>query len=230
MRTKIELDLDGLLKILENPVRRKVIERLSQEPNYSLRLSKELGLGQQLVTKHLNLMQGAGLVKTKIQSSPSGPKRRVFSLAKSFSIIIDVGPHLFKQNIIAFEVESTQNRFSKKTAALMEERDRILKHPIDEGKMKPFSNVLTEIDSKLDELEQERALLLSVRNSVMREASNIIQKIDDSDSRRVFHSALDEHDKSIERISQSLNLREDKVKEIIHKLKNEFKTEYFHEN
>ena len=230
MRTKIELDLDGLLKILENPVRRKVIERLSQEPNYSLRLSKELGLGQQLVTKHLNLMQGAGLVKTKIQSSPSGPKRRVFSLAKSLSIIIDVGPHLFKQNIIAFEVESTQNRFSKKTAALMEERDRILKHPIDEGKMKPFSNVLTEIDSKLDELEQERALLLSVRNSVMREASNIIQKIDDSDSRRVFHSALDEHDKSIERISQSLNLREDKVKEIIHKLKNEFKTEYFHEN
>ena len=230
MRTKIELDLDGLLKILENPVRRKVIERLSQEPNYSLRLSKELGLGQQLVTKHLNLMQGAGLVKTKIQSSPSGPKRRVFSLAKSFSIIIDVGPHLFKQNIIAFEVESTQNRFSKKTAALMEERDRILKHPIDESKMKPFSNVLTEIDSKLDELEQERALLLSVRNSVMREASNIIQKIDDSDSRRVFHSALDEHDKSIERISQSLNLREDKVKEIIHKLKNEFKTEYFHEN
>ena len=230
MRTKIELDLDGLLKILENPVRRKVIERLSQEPNYSLRLSKELGLGQQLVTKHLNLMQGAGLVKTKIQSSPSGPKRRVFSLAKSFSIIIDVGPHLFKQNIIAFEVESTQNRFSKKTAALMEERDRILKHPIDEGKMKPFSNVLTEIDSKLDELEQERALLLSVRNSVMREASNIIQKIDDSDSRRVFHSALDEHDKSIERISQSLNLREDKVKEIIHKLKNEFKAEYFHEN
>ena len=42
---KIELDLDGLLKILENPIRRRVIERLSQEPNYSLRLSKELGLG-----------------------------------------------------------------------------------------------------------------------------------------------------------------------------------------
>ena len=104
MRTKIELDLDGLLKILENPVRRKVIERLSQEPNYSLRLSKELGLGQQLVTKHLNLMQGAGLVKTKIQSSPSGPKRRAFSLAKSFSIIIDVfiGGYTFFTTIFIF--------------------------------------------------------------------------------------------------------------------------------
>ena len=70
MRTKIKLDLDGLLKILENPIRRRVIERLSQEPNYSLRLSKELGLGQQLVTKHLNLMEDAGLVTTKNQTSP----------------------------------------------------------------------------------------------------------------------------------------------------------------
>jgi ArsR family transcriptional regulator len=116
VRTKIELDLDGLLKILENPIRRRVIERLSQEPNYSLRLSKELGLGQQLVTKHLNLMEDAGLVTTKNQLSPSGPQRRVFNLAKSFSIIIDVGPHLYKQNIIAFEVEPVQNQISKKTA------------------------------------------------------------------------------------------------------------------
>ena len=93
--------------------------------------------------------------------------------------------------------------------------------------MKPFSKILTDIDTKLDVLEQERALLLSIRNSIMMEASNIIQRIDDSDSRRVFHSAIDEHNKSIERISQSLNLREDKVREIIHKLKTEFKTKYF---
>ena len=227
MRKRITLELDKLLKILENPIRRRVIERLSQEPNYSLQLSKELGLGQQLVTKHLNLMEDVGLVKTKRQSSPSGPQRRVFNLAKSFSIIIDIGPYLFKQNIIAFEVEPEYNQISKKTAALMEERDRISKYPLDRDKMKPFSNVLTEIDAKLEVLEQERAFLLSIRNSIMMEASNIIQKIDDSDSRRVFHSALDEHNKSIEKISQSLNLREDKVREIIHKLKNEFKTEYF---
>ena len=220
--------MDGLLKILENPIRRRVIERLSQEPNYSLRLSKELGLGQQLVTKHLNLMEDAGLVTTKNQTSPLGPQRRVFSLAKSFSIIIDVGPHLFKQNIIDFEVEPEQNQISKKTADLIVERDRLLEYPKDEGeKMKPFSKILTDIDTKLDVLEQERALLLSIRNSIMMEASNIIQRIDDSDSRRVFHSAIDEHNKSIERISQSLNLREDKVREIIHKLKTEFKTKYF---
>lgn len=61
----------------------------------------------------------------------------------------------------------------------------------------------------------------------MMEASKIIQKIDDADSRRVFHSAFDEHDKSAEKIAESLNLREDRIKKIIQKLKNELKTEYF---
>jgi predicted transcriptional regulator len=219
--------LDHSLKILENPVRRKIVERLSQEPNYSLRISKELGLGQQLVTKHLNIMENSGIVKTKIKSSPLGPRRRIFSLAKSFSIIIDVAPNLFKQNIITFDVEPDQYPFSDQTISLIEKRDKIFDFPIGIDKMKPFSNILKEIDNKLENLEQERTLLLSIRNSIMKEASKIIQRINDSDSRRVFHSALDEHDSSAKKISESLNLREEKVRKIIQKLKNEFATEYF---
>jgi ArsR family transcriptional regulator len=227
VRTNITLDFNRLLKILENPIRRKIIECISQEPNYSLRLSKELGLGQQLVTKHLNLMENSGLVKIKLTDSPSGPKRRLFSLAKSFSIIIDVGPHLYKQNIIAFDVEPEQYQISETTASLIEKRDRIFDYPLDKDKMKPFSNILTEIDEELDGIEQERAFLLSIRNSIMKEATKTIQRIDDSDSRRVFHLALDEHSQSVRRIAESLNLREDKVKGIIQKLKDELKTEYF---
>jgi predicted transcriptional regulator len=227
VRTKISLDLDRLLKILENPIRRRIIERLSQEPSYSLRISKELGLGQQLVTKHLNLMEDSGLVKAETRSSPSGPKRRVFNLTKSFSMIIDVGPHLFKQNILAFEIEPEQHQISPTTFTLIKKRDSIIDYPNEKDKMIPFSKVLTEIDKKLDALERERTVLLSLRNSIKFEGSKIIQEIGDSDSRRVFHSAFDEQDKSIKRISQTLNLREDKVTTIIRKLKNELKTEFF---
>ena len=46
-------ELDAVLQLIENPVRRKIIKRLSQEPSYPLQLSKELGLGQPLVAKHL---------------------------------------------------------------------------------------------------------------------------------------------------------------------------------
>lgn len=227
MRIKITSELDGLIKILENPIRRKIIKSLSQEPSYSLRISKQLRLGQQLVTKHLNMMERKGLVKSNIKKSPLGAQRRVFGLAKSFSIIIDVGPHLFKQNIVSFYVTPEENLISGAAISLMERRNRIIAYPTDKDKLKPFSTVLTEIDDKLESLEQERAVLLSIRNSIMREASKIIQKIDDADSRRVFHSSLGEPDKSVERIAKSLNLREDRVKKIIRKLKNELEIEYF---
>jgi ArsR family transcriptional regulator len=227
VKTKIANNLDEFIKILENPIRRKIIEFLSQEPSFSLRLSKQLSLGQQLVTKHLNIMEKAGLVESKIEDSPRGAQRRIFWLSKSFSIIIDVAPHLFKQNIISFEVEPEERHVSKTTISLMERRDKLLDCLNEKERMKPFSTVLSDIDSKLDILEQERALLLWIRNSIMKEASKIIQKIDDIDSRRVFHQALDEHDNSVEKISKSLNLREEQVNKIIQKLKNEFETEYF---
>ena len=227
MKIKIANNLDEFIKILENPIRRKIIECLSQEPSFSLRLSKQLSLGQQLVTKHLNIMEKAGLVESKIEDSPRGAQRRVFWLAKSFSIIIDVAPHLFKQNIISFEVEPQESQVSQTTVSLKERRDTILDYSREKDRVKPISKVLSDIDNKLDNLEEERAMLLSIRNSIMKEASKIIQKINDIDSRRVFHQALEEQDKSAKRIAKSLNLREEEVKKIIQKLKDEFKTEYF---
>jgi hypothetical protein len=46
----------------------------------------------------------------------------------------------------------------------------------------------------------------------MREASEVIGRIDDADARRVFHQAFDEHNRSVEKIAEALNLREEKVK------------------
>src|SRR4029077_14640660 len=98
-----ERELDSVLQVIENPIRRKLIKRLSQEPCYALQLSKELGLGQPLVAKHLALMEKAGLVTSALESSPNGPERRRYSLAKSISITMDVAPHLFKERAISFD-------------------------------------------------------------------------------------------------------------------------------
>jgi predicted transcriptional regulator len=35
--------VNAMLKIVENPIRRKIIKRLSQEPSYALELAKEIG-------------------------------------------------------------------------------------------------------------------------------------------------------------------------------------------
>lgn len=219
--------MNEILKILENPIRRQIIECLSQEPNYALQLSKNLGLGQQSIVNHLEIMEKSELVSSNYAKSPKGPRRKIFKLAKSFSIILDVAPHLFKQNIVFFDENQSENRDLNSTSALVEKQKEIMAYKTDEDKIKPISMVLVDIDKKLDAVENERVLLLSIRNSLMREASKIIQKIDNLNARRVFHQVLDQDNRNIEHISEVLNLREEKVKKLLQKLRDEFSSEYF---
>ena len=219
--------MDLFLKILENPIRRSIVERLSQEPNYPLQLSKDLGLGQQLVAKHLKIMEESGLLKSAIRSSPAGPKRRIYELTKSFSITLDVAPHLFKEEIVSFDIKPEKSQLSNDLVSLVERRNELTSFLEKGNKMSPCAEMLSDIDEKLMMLEEERLLLLYVRNSVMKEASKTIRQVDDTDARRVLHQAVDEHDKSVNYIAQALNLREDRVQEAIQKLKKELDSDYF---
>ena len=84
--------LDSILLAIENPVRRKIIRRLSRQPSYQLQISKELGFSQQLVAKHLDAMEGTGLVSSLMENSPHGPRRREYLLNRSISLSIDFAP------------------------------------------------------------------------------------------------------------------------------------------
>ena len=216
-----------LLRILENPIRRRIVGRLSQEPNYPLQLSKELGLGQQLVAKHLQIMENSGLLRSSIERSPTGPSRKIYRLNKSISITLDVAPHLFKQEIVSFDVEPEKGQISQDLVSLVDRRDALVESLKEEDRMGPCADILSDIDEKLEELTEERLILLSIRNSIMFEASKTIQQIDDVEVRRVLHNAVTEHDKTVQRIAQVLNIREEKVRLAIKKLKEEFKTGYF---
>ncbi len=172
-------------------------------------------------------MEESGLVKSKSQNSPTGPQRRVFGLARSLSITVDVAPHLFKQDIIFFDPKSEELQILETHESLIEQKNSIEDYPDWKNKLKPYAQLLSDIDLKLETLEEKRVHLLSIRNSIMRDVSELIQKFRDKNTRRVFHLALDEHDQSVRRISQTLNLREEIVKQVIQKMKREFETEFF---
>src|SRR2546428_10872331 len=150
-------ELDSVLQIIENPVRRRIIKRISQGPSYALQLSKELGLGQPLVAKHLSLMEKAGLVISALESSPSGPERRRYSLVKSISITMDVAPHLFKERAILFNT-SPGGRTSKQANAPLDRRVReALAAPDEKERLSLISDVLSDIDLRIGAGEEERA-------------------------------------------------------------------------
>jgi predicted transcriptional regulator len=213
-----ERELDSVLQVIENPVRRRIIKRLSQEPSYALQLSKELRLGQPLVARHLALMEKAGLVASALESSPSGPARRRYFLAKSISITMDVAPHLFKERAISFNA-SPERKTPRQASAPLGKRVRdALAAPDEKERLSLISDVLSDIDLRIGTVEEERVGLLTVRNELMNEAARIVGSLEDKDTRRVVFHILEEHDKEVASISQSLDMREMLVRSILEEL------------
>src|SRR3989442_2560318 len=213
-------ELDSVLQIIENPVRRRIIKRISQGPSYALQLSKELGLGQPLVAKHLSMMKKAGLLNSTVESSPNGPKRKKYSLARSVSITMDLAPNLFMERAVAFGTLPVKK--PSRGVGLLSNRVRdALEGQDDRGRLSLVSEILGDVDKMMREVEEERVALLTVRNAAMTEAARIAGNLEDLDKKRILFHILDEHDREAESISQSLNLRETVVRSILEELERE---------
>jgi len=212
-------ELDSVLQVLENPIRRRIIKRLSHGSSYPLQLSKELGLGQPLVAKHLTIMEDAGVVTSSMEKSPGGPNRRSYSLAKSISITLDMAPNLFVQRGFTFGTVIGRE-LSDEASSLIGDVSRISWS--DERAVASLSTILEGVDSKLNRIEEERAALLYVRNMALNTASEAIKTVGDDDKKRVIYSILEGHTKDVEDLSESLDLRETVVREILKGLRNMF--------
>ncbi len=206
------------MQVIENPVRRRILKRLSQEPGYALQLSKELGLGQPLVAKHLSIMKSAGLVTSALENSPNGPARKRYSLAKSISITMDLAPNLFIERAVAFGGHPAKDKARKGLGLLGRRVQDALESTDDRRSLSNLSKIMDDVDKWIAEIEEERVALLSVRNAVMTGAARIARKLDDFDTKRVLFHILDEHDREVESISLSLNLRESVVRSILEEL------------
>ncbi len=205
-----------MLKAVENPVRRKIIKRLSQEPSYPLELSKEIGEAQQLVTSHLAILEKAGIVGSNVTASPYGPNRRSYYLKQSGYISLIFGPHLFNEQLLNFQ--SLPTELSSQATDFMKRLSNIEKSDI-ESKIEPFSCLLKDIDDKLSALETEKTVLLFIRNLAMKHAAQELQSQAKShDERRILHHILDERTTDVESISKALNLKESIVRIMLEKL------------
>ncbi len=216
-------ELDKLLQVMENPVRRKIIKRLSQGPTYAFQLAKELNLGQPLVAKHLSVIEGAGLVvATEETDTHTGPARKRYSLAKSVSITMDLAPNTYLERGVALEMRPGGGRELHGTVQLHKRVRNALGVDDDKERLSLLSDILNEVDERMQDAEDERTELVQIRNQAMQAAAEIANKAEKLETRRVLFHILDEHDMEVESISESLNLRELAVKEILEELEREF--------
>lgn len=211
--------VDLLLTIVENPVRRKIIKRLSQEPSYALEIAKELGVGQQLVTIHLAMMERAGLISSNMETSPFGPKRRLYFLNQSACLSISFGPHLYDEQFLTFD--KLPNKLSKDALSFLNRLSQI--ESAKDSRLKIISDLVADIDEKILRFEDEKTVLLYLRNLAMKHASEELNTQETThDEKRILHFIIDEKNTDVEVISQALNLKESIIREIINRLREDF--------
>jgi predicted transcriptional regulator len=215
-----QAELDAVLGTVENPIRRRIIARLSQEPNYQLQLSKELRISQQLVAKHLATMEGAGLVSSVFEDSPRGPQRREYLLKKSFSVTIDLAQNLFRARMFSFGAVPGV-REPDEHAQLMAQASEALRYPDETSRIRPLTQIVAEADKKLKDMEEERAVLLYIRSLALREAAKVSTSLGRADRRRVLRYIMREQGESIGDMSASLGLQQQVVGDILEEIEKE---------
>ena len=217
-------DLDSILVAVENPVRRKIIRRLSEEPGYQLQLSRELGLSQQLVAKHLDSMEDAGFVTSMLETSPRGPKRKEYLLRKSVSITIDFAPSLFRTRVFSFGASPGVAEDSESSALIARMND-VLRSPDEAARIGPLGEIISDLERKLRLMEEERAVLLYLRNLAMTEAARASGAFRGRDRRKTLHYLLREQNDNLNRMSTTLGLREQIVGDILVEIEKELSAE-----
>ena len=204
-----EMDLDTLLMLIENPIRRKILSKLATETHYPLQLSKELNVSQQAIMKHLKVMHENGLVRSFEEKSTSGgPPRKCYVPTKYFSMRIDIGPNTFDAHMQTIESDCQ----TAQTTLLFEDINNKLADAmaIDDphDRLAQLSKTVEKINKDIKKLESERNALMQIREHILREIYAIIGEMSsDYEERKVLYYVIRRNDRSPESISEALDMR-----------------------
>lgn len=189
--------LDALLSVIENPARRRILEVLVREPHYPLQLSKELGMSQQAVMKHLRVLESYGLVKSyREESDLGGPMRNKYYPTVNFTIVVDVGTNIFHAELTTREHEPAPARAEDE---------------VREARAKELRERMSEIDRRLVDLQRQREELIEEKESIMDEVSRLTADLPDYQARRAMYEFISRPDLGPREIARHLSLRDEVV-------------------
>lgn len=98
------IDIDRILAVLSNPIRRRILKKLSTETNYPLQLSRELDVSQQALMKHIKVLEDFGFIKSvEVKSVKGGPPRNLYVVRRRISVRIDLGPNTYEEQLFSFD-------------------------------------------------------------------------------------------------------------------------------
>jgi ArsR family transcriptional regulator len=204
-----------ILDILGNETRRRILRLLAQEPRYFIQLSRDLGVSQQAILKHLELLERAGFVSPySAKSDLPAPKRKYYRLNRSIYMSIgiteddvsirlrDIAPHQDDVNLdlkdatISETIDESDESSQELSVFLRSSRD-----------------LLKRLDERVGELEQHKVSLLKLRQTVMKRVHDAVRSnFDDPLERSILYSLMTSSEAlDVALLSERLNVREKEI-------------------
>jgi len=184
--------LEEALTLLQNKVRRDILERLVREPHYPLQLSHQIGVSQQAIMKHLGLLEGAGLVVSEmVPSEKGGPPKRIFAVRESFSMRIDLGPDLFR-----IEQRKLPKGGPMRISTALPPEILGLAEVVSGRRRIPLGEAmghLSLLSAELDALDRQRDAVIALHQHIRNRVSHAVdEEFIEYEHRRVMHDILDD--------------------------------------
>jgi predicted transcriptional regulator len=211
--------VDELLDILGNDTRRRILVILADEPKYFIQLSRELGVSQQAVLKHLSLLEEAGLVSSfRAKSELAAPDRKYYRLKRSLYLTVGIMGDTVELDLT--EIGDAQgfedDDISEELRHFRTEVDRLVRERNPSTTIQLTESLLKEIDNRIDMLEEEKVGLLAIRQEVMQTVHGAIRESLQEDlHRRIMYEILGRQRMTAEELADILNVREKEIKQAL---------------
>jgi len=219
--------LDLALSLLQNKVRRQILERLVREPHYPMQLAELIGVSQQATKKHLKeLERGNFVAKMKVPSEKGGPPRTIYTVQEAISIRIDLGPDLFnceQRKLPAGGPMRLSRSLPASTHSVAEMVSGRKKISVGEG-----ISHLAELNQVIENLDSQRDALISLHQHIR---NRISQGVDTDfkqyEQRVMIHSIIESPEKRLDLnlLSKELQLGQRQVSELLDEVKSKLQRE-----
>lgn len=212
---------DTLFDVLGNSSRRSILKILAQSPKYLLELSKEMDISIPAIEKHLSILEKNGIISSFEKKSNLGARPR-----KYYEIIDNVylSSSITSSFVSLHSTELSKDLIRKIPAEfkpLQKKFNELKKDANTPEKLNKLSVILSEIDEKITNLEQDKSSLLSLRQEVQSMANHAMDGLSDSNlEKKMLYEIIGEKSPiSAESISVEMDVRERTVLDLLDEIK-----------
>ncbi len=198
--------IDEIFSVLGNKTRRDILFTLSDEPMYFNQISKEIGIGQQAMLRHMHVLEDTGFVSTHGEKSDLGaPDRKYYSLDSTFNLIISLSEDEFAidYNQRKTSDDKLKGLFSRRWGQISSDPSLAL------GTLRSH---LEEIDCEIENLQTEIDNLRDIRQVLLQKVHEIVKINFAHVERKILYKIMRQAPTSVAQLSQMINEDKPEVK------------------